>query len=219
MRVAQLRHGDWLARYAPGLLFKRAWFGDPLGAAPSAGAAWRVRFWDRAATDPEKSKKKGDPDWTVGCLMCWEGPLSGKPFFVEDVVRFRGDPGDVWDTIVQTSKLDRAAYGASCMVALEQEPGGSGKFEVRSYISGLAGFNVQAFPPVGDKVARRHLDQELPGGARSLPLEGRARRSGRRQLWRFQRADLDPSRLVEGLSVRSHRRRPGPFWPPPRRVS
>jgi predicted phage terminase large subunit-like protein len=148
---ARLLDGDWDAVYAPGIMFKRGWF-ELVPAAP--GQAWRVRYWDRAATDPEKSKDPSDPDWTVGCLMAWEGPLSGKPFYVEDVVRFRGDPAEVWATIVQTSKLDRQKYGDTYIIGLEQEPGGGGKFEVHSYMAGLRGYNVQAFPPVGNKVAR-----------------------------------------------------------------
>jgi predicted phage terminase large subunit-like protein len=148
---ARLLEGDWDAVYAPGIMFKRGWF-EIVPAAP--GQAWRVRYWDRAATDPAKSKNPSDPDWTVGTLMAWEGPLSGKPFYVEDVVRFRGDPAEVWKTIVQTSQLDRQRYGSTYMIGLEQEPGGGGKFEVHSYMSGLAGYNVQAFPPVGNKVAR-----------------------------------------------------------------
>jgi predicted phage terminase large subunit-like protein len=156
VRVAQLRYGNWLIKPGAGLMFKRAWFAEPLEVAPQALA--RVRYWDRAATEVKvdaaslRLRKKGGtsgPDWTVGTRYSWNG--SGK-FTVEDVVRLQADPGDVFRTILATAEAD----GRGTIVCVEQDPAAAGKFEAHAYASALGarGFEVRLYPPTGSKVRR-----------------------------------------------------------------
>jgi predicted phage terminase large subunit-like protein len=150
VRAAQLRDGDWLAAYAAGLLFKRAWFGQLADAAPLQ--AYRVRFWDRAATEEKlKGPKKGDPDYTVGLLYVW---VPNHGFWVEDVVRERAGPKEVQAMIQQTAALDAQRYGRGVVIGLEQEPGASGVFEVQAYLDVLVRYSVIVVRPTGDKVVR-----------------------------------------------------------------
>lgn len=134
---AQLRDGDWLVKPGAGLLFKRGWF-DVLDKLPYGRYFERVRYWDRAATL--------DGDWTVGVL------LSGcdGTFYVEDVVRLRGTPATVEETILQVAKQD----GRRVMVGIEQDPGQAGVYEADSYVRQLFGWNVRTFRPTGSKLVR-----------------------------------------------------------------
>ncbi len=137
----RMRHGNWLIKPGKGLYFQRGWFKfvDP---AHVPRDAWRVRYWDRAATEAEKGK---DPDWTVGvrCAL-----TSGGQLFIEDVTRMRGRPGDVEQHILATAKMD----GKEVLIGLEQEPGASGVAEIASYLRLLQGFNVRAHTKRKDKV-------------------------------------------------------------------
>jgi predicted phage terminase large subunit-like protein len=147
VRARQLALGDWLVRYAAGLMFKRAMFRF-LDQAPKR---WihRVRFWDRAAT-PQKikaGKPTGDPDWTIGVRYLM---LPDFTFCVDDVVRLREGPGDVWNTIRNTAKMD----GRGTVIGLEQEPGASGKSEAAAYVNALPGFAVWPIPASGSKIVR-----------------------------------------------------------------
>lgn len=138
---AQLKNGDWLARAAAGLFFKRAWF-EFVDAAPATGK--RIRYWDRAATEEGAA---GDPDWTVGVKLCI---TPDKLVYVEDVVRFRGNPHQVERTILATAELD----GKSVQVGIEQDPGSAGKFEAAYYIKALSGWSVRAYPVTKAKTER-----------------------------------------------------------------
>jgi predicted phage terminase large subunit-like protein len=146
---AQLLDGNWLARAARGVLFKRAWF-DIVDAAPAV--ARRIRFWDRAATaDPVNARVAGkkpntDPDYTVGTKLARS---EGGVWFVEDVIRFRGRPQEVEDTIRQTAITD----GKGVSIGLWQDPGSAGKFEVDYYVTKvLVGYDVHPYLQVKDKV-------------------------------------------------------------------
>lgn len=146
----QLKHGNWLARAAAGVLFKRGWF-EVVDAAPSDVVA-RVRYWDRAATDSEKA------DWTAGVLL---SVTAYGTFFIEDVVRFQGRPGYVEAMIRQVAKLDLERYGTidPYSVALfgEHDPGQAGKFEAEYYTRELAAYAMQMIPPQGDKITRARV--------------------------------------------------------------
>jgi len=141
VRRAQLRQGDWLVKPAKGLYFKRAWF-EFVDASEVPKDSWRVRYWDRAATEAEKGK---DPDWTVGvrCAMTHGGVL-----FIEDASRMRGIPGEVEGHILATAELDTKEVA----IGLEQEPGASGKAEIASYLRQLKRFNVRGFAKRLDKI-------------------------------------------------------------------
>lgn len=146
VRVAQLRDGDWLAKPAAGKLFQRGWF-QFVDALPHD--AVRLRSWDRAATEEKlkRGRTTNDPDWTAGCGYAWSP--DGR-FFIWDLTYLRGKPGDVFNTIANTAELD----GLHVPIALEQEPGASGKFEIAAYIKALSAFTVIPVSPSGEKVVR-----------------------------------------------------------------
>lgn len=121
----------------PCLYFKRAWI-KFVDAVPAKGM--RVRYWDRAGSEKDRS------DWTVGLRMIRVGDL----FYIDDVVRMRGDPGEVQDTIVNTATMD----GKDVMQVLELDPGQAGLVEMNGLIKALKGFNAQPWRPTGDKVVR-----------------------------------------------------------------
>lgn len=138
---AQLLDGDWLVKPAAGLLFQREWF-ELVDAAPAQ--ARRIRYWDRAATEP--SKASANPDWTRGVkLALFEGLI-----FVEDVVSARIRPAGVEKLVLQTAELD----GKGVAIGIEGDPGQAGKFEGDSYVRLLAGYDVHVHPARQDKVTR-----------------------------------------------------------------
>ncbi len=69
---------------------------------------------------------------------------------VVDVIRFRGGPHEVADTILRTAQRD----GHAVAVGLPQDPGQAGKQQVAWLSQQLAGFNVVASPETGAKVTR-----------------------------------------------------------------
>lgn len=142
VRREQLRDGNWLIKPAPGRYFKREWvtFAD---AAPR-NAICRVRAWDLAGT--EKKDSKDDPDWTVGVLMSF----TATQVFVEDVVRFRGNPGEVKRRIKETADMD----GSLVAIRIPQDPGQAGKAQVVDLSLELRGFTLIAKPVTGDKLQR-----------------------------------------------------------------
>jgi len=127
---------------AEGNLAQRAWF-EIVDAAP-AMAQGRVRAWDFAAT--ERKAAKSDPDFTAGTRMS----LCNGIYYVENVVRERSGPGMVEALLKQTAQTD----GPRVMIHLEQEPGSSGKLFVAAMIRLLAGYDVHAETPTGDKITR-----------------------------------------------------------------
>jgi predicted phage terminase large subunit-like protein len=143
---SQLKDGNWLIKPGRGMYFKAHWL--PIVDAVPVGAVERIRYWDRAGTgETEAAKRKSsDPDWTVGLRLAKHAGL----YTVEDIVRFRGTPGEVEATIARTARAD----GPAVQVGLEQDPGQAGKFEVDTYVRKLDGFNVRAYPARQDKITR-----------------------------------------------------------------
>lgn len=126
-----------------GGLFKRHWF-EILNARP-AGIVKRVRAWDLAAT--EESLKSQNPAWTAGVLMS----LTQQGYYIiEDVFRFRGDPGEVERNIRTIASLD----GPGTYIRLPQDPGQAGKAQCAYMVRQLAGYRVNAVPVSGSKVQR-----------------------------------------------------------------
>lgn len=140
---AQMLDGDWLARPAAGMFFKRAWF-QALTSSPTDIVA-RVRYWDRAAS--EVTPQNSDPDWTVGVLLA---VTTDRRFIVEDVIRVRESPAKVESTIVTQAALDPPGT----VIGLELDPAAAGKFEAMSYTRLLIGYAVTCVPPWGDKITR-----------------------------------------------------------------
>lgn len=137
VRRAQLKDGDWLIKPAKGLYFKRSHFATGFVDAPPIEVKHRVRYWDRAATV--------DGDWTAGVKMSL---TETGIIYVEDVQRFRGEPGVVEANIKATAKLD----GLGVMQCLEQDPGSAGKSEIAYLIKALAGFRVESFTKRVNKI-------------------------------------------------------------------
>lgn len=141
----KLRFGDWMAQDTPGDFFQRQWFA--IADAGPAQVRARCRYWDRAAT-PEGAAH--DPDWTVGLLLSVD---HAGVFYVEDVVRQRLAPAGVQSLIEQTAQLDAERDRRTTQV-LEEDPGQAGKVEMMHLIRALAGHDVRAVRPSGDKVTR-----------------------------------------------------------------
>lgn len=97
-----------------------------------------VRAWDLGATS------KGD--WTVGVKMTRLDDI----WIIVDIVRMRGAPHEVRESILKTAKRD----GARCKVRIPQDPGQAGKAQVASFAAMLSGFSVKADPVTGDKETR-----------------------------------------------------------------
>jgi len=142
---AQLKDGNWLIKPGKGKYFKRNYF--PVVEAYPADAQL-IRYWDRAGTGESEAKKRksSDPDWTVGMLLAKSGGI----YYIVDINRFRGSPGEVEKEIARTAEAD----GKHVQVGLEQDPGQAGKFEIATYMRTLDGFNVRAYPARVDKIVR-----------------------------------------------------------------
>lgn len=141
----RLESGDWSA-VEEGAVFEtaRLWLADVLPAPELR--RFRVRYWDLAGTGAQEGR---DADWTVGVLLSVD-ERSGA-VVVEDVRRFREDPGGVEERVRATAVSD----GFETPVRMEQEPGQSGKAQVSYYRrSVLAGWDFDGVPSQRDKVTR-----------------------------------------------------------------
>ena len=125
----RLLDGNWNIRESAGMFFERTWF-PFVNAAPNGSS---IRYWDRAATE---ANGENDPSYTAGLKMT-RSP-SGD-YFIEDVIRFRGSPLKVEQTIKNTASQD----GKNCIIGLEQDPGQAGKVEAQMLAKKLAGYRVK----------------------------------------------------------------------------
>ncbi|MDQ2787833.1 MAG: phage terminase large subunit [Chloroflexota bacterium] len=126
-----------------GGLFQREWF--PIVDAAPANAR-TVRFWDKAATAPNRANP--DPDWTRGARV---SITPDRRIYIEDMASIRADPGGVEALIAQTAALD----GRRVAIRIEQEPGSSGKDVIDHYVTDvLLGHNVEGIRSTGDKTER-----------------------------------------------------------------
>jgi len=136
----QYLDGDWTARHG-GNMFLREWF-KIIQEAPAD--LRKIRYWDKAATIP---KNGTDPDYTVGLLL---GEKDGI-YYVLNLVRLRGSPSQVEDTIRQTAQLD----GYSVRICMEQEPGSSGVESIDHYARlVLTGYIFNGVKTTGSKAER-----------------------------------------------------------------
>lgn len=130
---------------------------------------YRIRAWDLAAT-------KDGGDYSVGVrVLMWEEPsaaamLAGQVqsviganyentplallprprFYIENVVRFREEPGERDKIIARTAERD----GVGIPIVIEQEGGSGGKTKVHTFVAALRGFTVFGEKPTGDIVIR-----------------------------------------------------------------
>lgn len=143
INAKRLAEGDWTVR-PEGTMFREGWF-DIIRSLPEKLRI--LRYWDFAAS--EKKTQKDDPDWTVGAKVGYD-PWSGV-YVVLDVVRLRGTPATVEQTILQTARED----GPEVEVWLEQEPAASGIALFDHYHRRvLQGYSVFPYKPTGSKEAR-----------------------------------------------------------------
>lgn len=136
---------EWNAQYqqrpsAPeGNRIKRHWFGlvDRLPA-----DARYARYWDKAGTQDGGA-------YTAGVLMAEH---KGH-YTIVDVVRVQLSAMERERLILATSHQDKLNYGR-VDIYVEQEPGSGGKESAQSTIRNLAGYNIRADRPSGDKDTR-----------------------------------------------------------------
>lgn len=140
----QLLHGNWDVR-PKGPLFDRLWF-EIVDQAPTEGRV--VRFWDLAATEPEKGK---DPDWTVGVRLKERNGL----YWIEHVARAQRRPEGIEQLVWQTAMSD----GHRVKIGMEQEGGSAGKNNTRHYATLLKGCSFKGMPSTGSKYERASLWQ------------------------------------------------------------
>lgn len=137
----RLLGGNWKIKPAAGKVFNRGWF-EIVDAAPAGGRT--VRFWDLAAT--EKTVAKDDPDFTAGVKI----RRVGDEYYILDAIAVQEAPGRVDALIRNTASQD----GIGVAVRFEREGGASGVRDARNTISMMAGYDVRAVSPQGDKVTR-----------------------------------------------------------------
>jgi len=141
---AQLKGGNWKIKPSAGTYFK---IDDFLycNSHEVPKIKRKVRYWDRAATEPSATNK--NPDWTVGVLM---GICElGRPYVLH-VERFRQGPAGVVRIIKATAERD----GTGVEIGIEQDPGSAGKSEAQSLISALSGYRCKAVRADKKKVIR-----------------------------------------------------------------
>ena len=138
-------HGNWKIKATAGTIFNRAWFaGQIVKELPSEIEQW-VRFWDLAATVPNKSNP--DPDWTCGALLGrWR-----RQTYIKDMRRFRKTPKETQDEIQLAAQLD----GIEVAVRMEREGGSSGPSLIDHYARNvLPGYNFMGVKPLTAKIIR-----------------------------------------------------------------
>lgn len=139
----RLKEGNWNVRATAGNIFRREWF--PVVDAVPAGHIQAIRFWDRAATEPNEVNK--DPDWTRGLKML---KYPNGTFLVADLKSTRSTPGKVETFVVNVASHD----GYTVSIKSQQDPGSAGVSEAEHFIRMLAGYNVHVETMPKDKVTR-----------------------------------------------------------------
>lgn len=141
----QLLGGNWNVSIQGSKFYSRTWT-PTVPFAPNN--LQKVRYWDRAATEP--SEANPDPDWTVGVLL-GKDTSTGK-MYVLDVQRFRAGPFEVKRRIRETQVKD----GFQVRTVIEQDPGQAGKTEAAMLRRDLAegGYEVRIRTVTKDKLTR-----------------------------------------------------------------
>lgn len=139
---ARLRDGNWKVRREAGSYFKRAWLPvvDELPLIEQT-----IRYWDRAATEP--NGENPDPDYTAGVKMSLT--KSGL-YIVEDAECVRVTPGRVRQTIKNIASQD----GPTVLQVLEEDPGQAGKSDIDSLLDYLEGIPVDVRRVTKEKSTR-----------------------------------------------------------------
>jgi predicted phage terminase large subunit-like protein len=143
---ARLLNGNWKIRAAAGVMFNREWWVLEPQRPSDAYVLARVRYWDKAATEPTP-KHPNPKSYSVGLLMAL---TTDGVFHVEDVVRGRWTALDRERTIRQIAQLD----GPQVQIWIEQEPGSGGKESAQGSARRLPGWDIRIERVTGEKVVR-----------------------------------------------------------------
>ena len=143
---ARLRDGNWEI-IRKGNMLRREWFQTVDELPPQRR---RVRFWDMAATDEEKAKKRNkshDADYTVGFLLSrWQNT-----FYIEDIIRVRKSSAD----LEQLQRYTIEADGYNTITREEREPGSAGISVIDNKKRNLlSGYNYDEYHTTGTKTSR-----------------------------------------------------------------
>lgn len=142
----QLLNGNWKIRPAGGLYFKPNQ--APIVSVVPDKIIGICRAWDLAATEATPQNKS--PDKTAGVLMA---RLRNGQFIVLDVFTGCLNAAGVRQEVRSIAMQDRVNYKCNT-IHIPQDPGQAGKEQAQSYVSFLAGFNVQTERINGSKINR-----------------------------------------------------------------
>ena len=161
---ARLKEGIWTIT-RKGNMFKKEFFQVVDELPPNRRP---VRFWDMAATDKEKAKRKnksGEPDFTCGCKLSeYQGV-----YYIEDFDKFQLDPGDSQER----QKVTAAADGKWTKIRMEQEPGSSGIITIEHYRENVfKGYDFDGIKSSGSKVDRANPVSALASKGRIKIYKG-----------------------------------------------
>lgn len=118
----RLLEGNWDVRPQDGKYFDRCTVTE-VDSVDLTTLTKVIRYWDRAATEPNEVNP--DPDWTVGLKMARD--REGR-IVILNMRRFRQGPFTVKKNILDTRKSDTR----SVTQLIEQDPGAAGKSEAYS---------------------------------------------------------------------------------------
>lgn len=157
----RLKEGNWNVKAQAGTVFKKEWF-EIVQAIPQAVKS--IRYWDRAATEPNSHNK--DPDWTVG-LKLIRDQLG--LFYIEDITRLRGTPLKVQDAIQRVASQD----GTKTTIYLELDPGQAGIAEQSHYSRLLSSYEIKFNRVNKDKITRSKIASAQAEAGNIKLLEGK----------------------------------------------
>jgi predicted phage terminase large subunit-like protein len=123
-----------------GTMFRREWFAGRIVYAGPAEMGGRIRYWDKAGTADGGA-------FTCGVRIDKD---AGGLYYVVDVVRGQWSSHDRNRIMLATAHQD----GPGVTIWVEQEPGSGGKESAEITLRELAGFDVHAERPTGDKATR-----------------------------------------------------------------
>ena len=146
----RLLGGNWNIRPAAGMYFPRSKV-NILDEIPNDVIKW-VRAWDLAGTEDKKNNNPEDgPAYTAGVLI---GKRNNGRIVIGDVINQRLNPSDVRQTVLNTAKADKAAFGRKVRIRMNQDPGQAGLEQKEQYIKLLSGFSVNIEKESGSKEVR-----------------------------------------------------------------
>jgi predicted phage terminase large subunit-like protein len=142
----RLLEGNWDVRAQDGKYFDRGSVTEVDSFEPSR-LRRVVRYWDRAATEPNEVNP--NPDWTVGLKM---GIDTEGRIILLGMERFRKGPFETRERILATREKD----GKKVHQLIEQDPGAAGKTEAYSLRRAIAagGYVCKNKPVTKDKLTR-----------------------------------------------------------------